>query len=107
MIFFLMIRRPPRSTLFPYTTLFRSLNDIKKAVESFEHVVNIHHIHVWSVGEKDIHLEAHVNIDNMMTVDSDLLREKIEKELHDKFEIHHATIQFECGKCENDGIIKN
>ena len=25
-IFFLMIRRPPRSTLFPYTTLFRSKN---------------------------------------------------------------------------------
>src|SRR3712207_7516515 len=24
--FFLMIRRPPRSTLFPYTTLFRSAN---------------------------------------------------------------------------------
>src|SRR5258707_8012533 len=26
LFFFLMIRRPPRSTLFPYTTLFRSLN---------------------------------------------------------------------------------
>src|SRR3712207_8583335 len=25
LLFFLMIRRPPRSTLFPYTTLFRSL----------------------------------------------------------------------------------
>src|SRR2546427_9439170 len=25
LFFFLMIRRPPRSTLFPYTTLFRSL----------------------------------------------------------------------------------
>src|SRR3712207_7089574 len=25
-----MIRRPPRSTLFPYTTLFRSLNDRAK-----------------------------------------------------------------------------
>src|SRR3712207_7529914 len=24
LVFFLMIRRPPRSTLFPYTTLFRS-----------------------------------------------------------------------------------
>src|SRR3712207_8682127 len=24
MFFFLMVRRPPRSTLFPYTTLFRS-----------------------------------------------------------------------------------
>src|SRR5437762_11903708 len=25
LFFFLMLRRPPRSTLFPYTTLFRSL----------------------------------------------------------------------------------
>src|SRR3989454_3202092 len=28
--FFLMIRRPPRSTLFPYTTLFRSVSVAKK-----------------------------------------------------------------------------
>src|SRR3712207_8141540 len=28
--FFLMIRRPPRSTLFPYTTLFRSSNAYKR-----------------------------------------------------------------------------
>src|SRR2546422_6810069 len=27
LFFFLMIRRPPRSTLFPYTTLFRSTHD--------------------------------------------------------------------------------
>src|SRR3712207_9020434 len=27
LFFFLMIRRPPRSTLFPYTTLFRSRDD--------------------------------------------------------------------------------
>src|SRR5438270_10733293 len=29
-LFFLMIRRPPRSTLFPYTTLFRSLGLIRQ-----------------------------------------------------------------------------
>src|SRR3712207_8155939 len=28
LFFFLMIRRPPRSTLFPYTTLFRSLGAV-------------------------------------------------------------------------------
>ena len=36
--FFLMIRRPPRSTLVPYTTLFRSIEspDLRKMnVESF------------------------------------------------------------------------
>src|SRR3712207_7398712 len=32
MLFFLMIRRPPRSTLFPYTTLFRSLEALALAV---------------------------------------------------------------------------
>src|SRR2546430_12191071 len=30
-IFFLMIRRPPRSTLFPYTTLFRSRDGARHA----------------------------------------------------------------------------
>src|SRR5258708_12448112 len=30
--FFLMIRRPPRSTLFPYTTLFRSPLAVNRAV---------------------------------------------------------------------------
>src|SRR2546430_13931891 len=30
--FFLMIRRPPRSTLFPYTTLFRSRDDHRRDV---------------------------------------------------------------------------
>src|SRR5258707_6699589 len=28
-----MIRRPPRSTLFPYTTLFRSVDDLGAAVQ--------------------------------------------------------------------------
>src|SRR3989454_3815910 len=32
MFFFLMIRRPPRSTLFPYTTLFRSLSHPQRLV---------------------------------------------------------------------------
>src|SRR5258708_5243632 len=31
--FFLMIRRPPRSTLFPYTTLFRSITEQRQAEE--------------------------------------------------------------------------
>src|SRR5258708_13459641 len=33
LFFFLMIRRPPRSTLFPYTTLFRSVRDAGVATE--------------------------------------------------------------------------
>src|SRR3972149_9926203 len=46
--YFLMIRRPPRSTLFPYTTLFRSESSIAKlyasetAVRAAEECVQIH-----------------------------------------------------------------
>src|SRR6266542_6532026 len=33
LFFFLMIRRPPRSTLFPYTTLFRSRRPLRASLE--------------------------------------------------------------------------
>src|SRR6266446_2179571 len=36
LFFFLMIRRPPRSTLFPYTTLFRSLQHNAHITETRE-----------------------------------------------------------------------
>src|SRR5258707_8551948 len=35
--FFLMIRRPPRSTLFPYTTLFRSEHGALELVLALDH----------------------------------------------------------------------
>src|SRR5258707_3716732 len=35
LFFFLMIRRPPRSTLFPYTTLFRSFRDHAVKLQHF------------------------------------------------------------------------
>src|SRR2546425_10657744 len=37
--FFLMIRRPPRSTLFPYTTLFRSIA-YERLVDAFWHDID-------------------------------------------------------------------
>src|SRR3712207_7266767 len=42
-VFFLMIRRPPRSTLFPYTTLFRSR----------AHLRDVAHEEARGVGEVD------------------------------------------------------
>src|SRR3712207_7967275 len=55
--FFLMIRRPPRSTLFPYTTLFRSheadLSMARLIQTEFDDAnltkCNIHGISVWNV----------------------------------------------------------
>src|SRR5688572_31919074 len=37
-VFFLLIRRPPRSTLFPYTTLFRSLKRFRGFLRNSQEV---------------------------------------------------------------------
>src|SRR5438445_4325017 len=42
MLFFLMIRRPPSSTLFPYTTLFRSLQARNGNASAFEELFAKH-----------------------------------------------------------------
>src|SRR5947209_20251448 len=50
-----MIRRPPRSTLFPYTTLFRS-EAIKKQTISIETTVNVPVENVWEYWSKPEHV---------------------------------------------------
>jgi cobalt-zinc-cadmium efflux system protein len=83
-----------------------SLDEVKIEVEKIKSVHNIHHAHLWMVGENDIHLEAHINIDDMLISKSNELRSEIEKTLKQKFNIRHITLQFECNQCPNDGLIK-
>src|SRR2546428_9528058 len=45
-----MIRRPPRSTLFPYTTLFRSLGDVRFPTGSEDDLLGSGHIAARSLG---------------------------------------------------------
>src|SRR5258707_9654399 len=57
--FFLMIRRPPRSTLFPYTTLFRSIGHLARGrgVEGRgAHRGLLAHAHGGQVGRGHAHL---------------------------------------------------
>src|SRR3712207_8777826 len=43
-----MIRRPPRSTLFPYTTLFRSkINNIVEAIPRYRYLLKFEPIKSW------------------------------------------------------------
>src|SRR5688572_31876108 len=65
-----MIRRPPRSTLFPYTTLFRSLNpgDVQFVDQTAERRVTPgREVHVKRIGEGRVHVgrrrRDHVAVD--------------------------------------------
>src|SRR5256885_11654232 len=49
-----MIRRPPRSTLFPYTTLFRSSFDVQhRLLKSGALAVECFETRVWTVKDED------------------------------------------------------
>ncbi|HFE64060.1 MAG TPA: cation transporter [Caldithrix sp.] len=82
------------------------LKALQKAVEDIPEVQDIHHIHLWAVGEGDFHMEGHVNVNDMKISEGDLLRKKIENILTRCFGIHHITLQFECNQCKQVGLIK-
>src|SRR5687768_18344251 len=74
-----MIRRPPRSTLFPYTTLFRS-----HAIGNI--VINRHGQWRWALGEQTHHFahlgDIHVLIVNVLTIRSEEHTSELQSRLH-------------------------
>ncbi len=82
------------------------LEALRDAVEALPEVVDLHHLHVWSVGEDDVHLDVHLNVRNMRVSEGDALRETIGTMLRATFGINHPTIQLECGQCRDVGLIK-
>jgi len=84
-----------------------SITEIEKSILQLDEIKNIHHVHLWRVNDKDVHFEAHVIVDDMSVSKTDSIIEKIEKLLHNKFEICHVTLQFECNKCKQTDLIKN
>src|SRR3712207_9438357 len=68
--FFLMIRRPPRSTLFPYTTLFRSARDSARdgrARVGGAAVIDIHSHLLPGVDDGSPSVEVSVGVDRKST----------------------------------------
>src|SRR5688572_31821539 len=63
-LFFLMIRRPPRSTLFPYTTLFRSSPDVGGHL-SDELTIDAGHGDVRLLVDHDVNSLGHVEDDRV------------------------------------------
>ncbi|HWW96942.1 MAG TPA: cation diffusion facilitator family transporter [Edaphobacter sp.] len=76
------------------------LGEIRNAMASVEGVLDVHDLHVWSLGSQSHALASHVTIAEMpMSECSDILS-GINGALRDRFHITHTTIQFETTGCE-------
>src|SRR5689334_25402640 len=85
LLFFLMIRRPPRSTLFPYTTLFRSEQGEKSAPPGDERIRELEE----ALAAKEA--EALANWDKFVRERADL--ENYRSEEHTS-ELSHSSISY-------------
>ncbi|MED4934446.1 cation diffusion facilitator family transporter [Heyndrickxia coagulans] len=68
---------------------------IKTYLEQIPTVLNVHDLHIWGMSTTETILTVHIV--RSQIEDNDQLLEKLEKDLHDKFGIEHATIQIEKG----------
>ena len=81
-------------------------DDVVKDIESVKGVQGTHNVHLWSLCSNINIIDAHIftNEPNMGTIE--VIKGKIKKNL-EKYNIKHATLEFECEECvENDKIKK-
>ena len=72
------------------------LAHVKSRVEQVPEVLNIHHIHSWMLTDREVHLEAHVELNADLKISQvKQIHNKIEQLLRENFEISHITLQFE------------
>src|SRR5438270_2536328 len=90
--FFLMIPRPPRSTLFPYTTLFRSLD-----IASY-YLAMAHYVQMGRPDQDQTHTElrSEEHTSELQSQSNLVCRLLLEKK---KNEQRHTTPQHHCENC--------
>lgn len=75
------------------------LNEVTEAMRNVDGVIDVHDLHIWSLGSSAHALSCHVLIEDMPPSESNAILQRING-LLDRFEIHHTTIQFEHTKCD-------
>jgi cobalt-zinc-cadmium efflux system protein len=76
------------------------LSEVTGAMRKLNGVIDVHDLHIWSLGSSAHALSCHVLIEDMPPSESNTILQRI-NELLCGFEIHHSTIQFEHTKCDS------
>lgn len=77
------------------------IKEIVREVHKIEGVSKLHHIHIWNLNDDELHLEAHLDCVNDISLSEfNILLDKIEQLLYSQFNINHTNIQPEFKKDE-------
>ncbi|SDZ81799.1 cation diffusion facilitator family transporter [Bizionia paragorgiae] len=83
-----------------------NLEDVVTTVNSLAKVRMLHHVHIWHLSDTEVHLEAHLDLEeDITTSEFNVLLGQIESLLYQEFSINHITIQPEYKKEDPKEII--
>ena len=71
------------------------LENIRSTIEGLEGVEEMHHVHVWSLDEKRVALEAHIVVTTDELKEVELIKGNVKLALKEGFDISHSTLEFE------------
>jgi cobalt-zinc-cadmium efflux system protein len=77
-----------------------TLSTMRERMQSLDGVLNVHDLHVWSLGSQSRALSCHVTIDDIPPSESNCILLKLQEMARHEFHIAHTTIQFEHEGCE-------
>lgn len=75
------------------------LNDVDAAMRQVEGVLDVHDLHIWSLGSSTRALSCHVLIEDVPPSASDCVLQRINGMLAERFHVYHTTVQFEHVSC--------
>ena len=83
------------------------LEMISKDLGQFPEIKNIHHVHLWNLDDRSIHFECHVELkEDLRLSETEAIQDRIERMLHERYEIGHVTVQFEFGRCDSQILVE-
>ena len=75
------------------------LHDVTSDMRAIEGVLDVHHLHIWSLGSSTHALSCHVQIADVPPSASDAILQRLNTMLAERFQISHTTVQFEHASC--------
>ena len=82
------------------------VESIVSELNAFPSIKNVHHVHVWQLNEAEIHLEAHIDFHNNITLSQfETILHDIEAIVQHKYNINHVNIQPEYSKDDAKEVI--
>ncbi len=92
--------------LMQFTPKGIDIDEIVKFIMQEKEVANVHHLHIWKLDDHRIHLEAHLDFNEDVTLsESNKVIDTLEKTLHDTFGIEHTTFQCEYNREDDKSLI--